>query len=192
MAYYYQDPNHDIYTYEHVNDGNHSDNGYHDEPDHCRFEDTPEAFKYEHRQPECDGYEPMGHRYEDGEEQVHWEGEYRGEIEGYEHRELKGEGNWIGEAHEHGEPVYDDGDEMLEQEELKHMVHKWGDEPHDLKYYGLEYYGNGTLGTNGSKHEHDNDVHASTPTYVPPIPSPSPPHPSPACTISQTRFNEVM
>src|ERR1700723_3081421 len=42
MAYYYQDPNHDIYAYEYGDDSNHGNNKYNEyyaEPNHCEYED---------------------------------------------------------------------------------------------------------------------------------------------------------
>jgi len=64
MAYYYQDPSHDVYAYEYGNNGNHSNkyNEYepysdHAKPDHCEYEDTPEGYGYGHGESEYGGDE---------------------------------------------------------------------------------------------------------------------------------------
>jgi hypothetical protein len=189
MSYYHQNPDYDVYAYEYDDDGNHgnneyeydSDSDYH-EPDHCGFEDSgynnadhgdsPEGFEYGHGEPDNNGYEPMEPGYEDDEGRTHWEGGYNGEVEGYEHEEVEDEGDAIDETHEHGELVY----ETCEPEELERMANERG--------HALEHYNNGAQGTNGYRHDDDDDAHASTctyarSTYVPPTPFYSTPAPTP-------------
>jgi hypothetical protein len=184
MLYYYND-----YSYEYGDNGNHGngDNEYeyesysdYPELDHCEPDHTlsePDYHDHDTDQTEYNNYANCENNANDANREVdeahppQWS-EYKGN-EVYEHGELEYEGH---EVHEHGELVYDD-DEALELRELENMVDKWGYEPQ-----GLEHHNSGALGTHGDKYgrdDDDDDVHTSTPTYVPTSPLSFTPAPTP-------------
>jgi hypothetical protein len=95
MAYYYQDPNHDVYTYKYGYDGNHSSNKYKSysdsEPNQCEYEDSdtqchedaPKGFQHGYEEP----------KYEGDRDRTDWEGGYEEGVKVNELRELEHEGD---------------------------------------------------------------------------------------------------
>jgi hypothetical protein len=172
MAYYYQNPNHDVYAYEYGNNGNYGDeyDGYesfsdHAEPEHREYEgqyhddaDHEFASVHGHGEPEygIQGLEELEHHHD--ETGGDWETGDEREIEGDEEiaRELEELEYERDEVHEHGELAYEPEYDV----ETRRTMH----EPH-----GFEH-GNGETGGHAHLHHHP-------PTYVPSIHSPFSPTP---------------
>jgi hypothetical protein len=152
--------------------GNHGNSEYeyehelysdHYKPDHCGFEDSgynnaehkdsPEGFKYGHREPKDNRYGSMGPGYKDDGERTHGEGGYKGEAEEYEHEEIEDEGDTIDKTHERGELI-DKDYKRCELEELERMANQRG---HTAKHHN-----SGTQRTNKYGHNKDNDMHTAT------------------------------
>ena len=161
MAYYYH-PNHDVYTYECADYGNHGNDKYEYEynlySDHNEPDQNPPEPNYNNN--EMDAPWDEGPEYQTREETYeeirgthkHRELKYENGNKAYEHRELEYapkelEGNEHG-VYEHDDLVYDD-DKMCKLKELERMVNKEGYEPQGLKLEDGEVHQLGEL-----KHKH--------------------------------------
>ena len=140
MAYYYQNPNHNVYTYEYGDDGNHSNNEYKSylnymEPDHT----TPEPNRHhtEHGNDAVYGDDRTDMEWTANrngyelKEPVHdkdgmdWERGCEGEVEGYKLKELEHDEDKIAE---HGEWKHEsEYEERYKPKRLKYN----GDKAHE-------------------------------------------------------------